>query len=100
MTGFPEFMAADRRLVILRFLKDIGGTANQSVVLTAVERFGHRRGVTRDTIREDFKFLSDHGCIAIEWVSDVAVAAITRRGVHVASGDEEVEGVKKPSIGD
>lgn len=100
MSGYADFLAEDRRLVILRFLKDIGGHANESVIETALKKFGHRVGVTRDVVREDLRFLRGADCVITEMVEgQVMVASITRRGVSAADGHVQVEGVKSPSIG-
>jgi hypothetical protein len=100
MTEFAGFLAEDRRLVILRFLTDVGGHANESVIETALQRFGHRVGVTRDIVREDLRFLTNADCLVTEIVErQIMVATITKRGVSAAQGHIQVEGVKSPSIG-
>lgn len=95
---YIEHLAEDRRLCILRLLKEYNGTANDSVIHAAVDRIGHR-GVPRSDIRQDLRFLINNGCIVDEWYDDIQVATITRRGVEVAEGSVVVEGIKKPSIG-
>lgn len=100
MNDFAKFLAEDRRLVILRFLKDVGGHANESVIETALKQFGHRVGVTRDVVRQDLRFLNGADCVLTELVQDqIMIASITRRGVSAAEGHIQVEGVKSPSIG-
>ena len=100
MSGFHDFIAEDRRLVILRFLKDVGGHANESVIETALKKFGHRVGVTRDVVREDLRFLKGADCVVTEIVEgQVMVASVTRRGVSAAYGHIRVDGVKSPSVG-
>lgn len=100
MTGFSDFLAADRRLFILRLLAEIGGSGSESVLHDGLRAVGHRRGVTRDVVRDGLKFLQNCGCVTLEWYSDtVMVATITKRGVDVSRGDVVVEGVKQPSIG-
>lgn len=101
MTGVPDFkehVAKDRRLCILRVLTETGGTANDSVLHTALEAFGFRRH-PRTTVHEDIRFLKSIGLVVDEWVRSVLIVTITQRGVDVAEGREVVEGVKKPSIG-
>lgn len=100
MKGYADFLAEDRRLVILRFLKDVGGHANESVIETALKQFGHKVGVTRDVVRDDLRFLAGADCAVTEMVAgQVMVASITRRGVSAAEGHIQVEGVKSPSVG-
>lgn len=98
MNAFERHLAEDRRLCILRLLSDTGGTANDSVLHTALEALGHRQR-SRDDIRADIRFLIDAGLAVDEWIGTVMVVTITKRGVEVAEGRVTVEGVKKPAIG-
>ncbi len=96
--NFKEHLAADRRLCILRILAETGGSANDSVLHTALESIGHRRQ-SRATIREDIRFLVASGLCTDEWLEHIQIVNITQRGVDVAEGREEAAGVKKPGIG-
>ncbi len=98
MSNYQSHLAQDRRLCMLRLLKESGGTANESVLQNGLELLGHRR-LPRATIREDIRFLINQGLIIDEWFGDVQVCTITRRGVECAEGIIQVEGIKKPSIG-
>jgi hypothetical protein len=96
-----EELTRDRRLVILRILVEAGGSANESVLHNSVRAAGHRIGVTREVIIEDIDYLKSCGCVKVEWFKDVVVVAtITKRGVAVAEGHIEVEGIKRPRLGD
>ena len=97
--NYVEHLTFDRRLVILRLLKQSGGRGNDSSLLQGVRYIGHG-GATRDEVRSDLEFLKARGLITIEYFNEtVMVATITERGVDVAEGRVEVEGVKKPSPG-
>ena len=96
--SFNEFLAQDRRLCILRLLAESGGSGNDSVLHQALEQLGHRNQ-PRETIRADLRFLIGAGLIVDEWVGNIQIATITKRGVEVAQGRVIVEGIKKPSIG-
>lgn len=96
--NFERYIAEDRRLCILRLLAETGGTANDSVLHTALEALGHRRQ-PRAEIHEDIRFLKSCGLVVEEWIKSVLIVTITRRGVDVSEGREVVEGVKKPSVG-
>jgi len=98
LNNFQEHLARDRRLCILRLLTETGGTANDSVLHTALESLGHRKQ-PRSVIHEDIRFLQGVGLVVDEWLSRVLIVTLTQRGVNVAEGREEVEGVKKPAIG-
>ena len=98
MTPFQQHLAEDRRLCILRMLEEGGGMANDSVLYHGLEQLGHRTH-TRDTVRDDIRFLKDAGLVVDEWLGTILIAKITKRGVDVATGRIQVEGVKKPSLG-
>lgn len=96
--NFKEFLAADRRLGVLRLLKESGGSLNDSVLHKGLEQLGHRNQ-PREAIRADLRFLLGAGLIVDEWFSHLQVATITKRGVEVAEGRIKVEGITQPSIG-
>lgn len=95
--SFKQYMTEDRRLVILRLLKDCGGyAANESVIETALEGMGHI--VSRDTVRSDLSWLSEQELTTLETVGTrIFVATLTKRGEDVALGHATHPGVKRPS---
>ena len=96
MSGYLEHLTEDRRLVILRLLKEAPGySANGSVLHTALARFGHR--VSRDQVRGDLAWLEEQGLVKSETIDALYVATIVQRGLDVAAGDATVPGVKRPS---
>ncbi len=98
MNDFVKMLAEDRRLAILRLLKESQGSANESVLHIALEALGHRNQ-PRSQIREDMRALEGFGLLVIEFYGDVMVAHVTKRGMDVAEGRVFVEGVKAPAIG-
>lgn len=99
MTDFVAHLAEDRRLCILRLLVEAKGSTNDSNLEVGLHALGHRRGITREVIRADLRWLADADLVTTELVmTKVVVAEITRRGLNVANGDETVPGVKQPSI--
>jgi len=96
--SFHRHLAEDRRLCILRLLTESAGSGNDSVLHIGLEHLGHRR-LCRQMVRDDLRFLESADLVRIEMVGSVMVAAITKRGVEVAEGRLEAEGIKKPSIG-
>lgn len=95
--SYTDFMAEDRRLVILRILQDQPQfSLNESVMQSALERFAHV--VSRDTLRGDLAWLEEQGLVATEVVAQrVWVAQLTERGGEVATGRARHPGVKRPS---
>ncbi|HBC0987581.1 TPA: ArsR family transcriptional regulator [Escherichia coli] len=89
-----DLLASDRRLVLLRSLSECGDTANESVLQTCLEAYGHR--MSRDAVRTELAWLGEQNLVRLSDVSGCYVAAITGRGVDVAQGLATVPGVKKP----
>jgi hypothetical protein len=96
--NFHKHLTEDRRLVLLRLLADAPGyAANESILLEAVESFGHRP--SRDALRADLAWLAEQGLVTIEEVATVMIATVTRRGGDVAFGRAVVPGVRRPEPG-
>ena len=86
----------DRRLVILRLLRQTDGyAANESLIKSGLAALGHK--VSRDLVKTELGWLEEQGLLTIETVSDIMVATLTHRGADVAAGLSNVEGVKRPS---
>lgn len=98
MNDFKKFLSEDRRLCILRILKDAEGSANDSIIHMALEALGHRN-MTRAMIHADIDFLIKRGLVADEWMDHIQIVSLKTRGVDVALGRVEVAGIKKPAIG-
>lgn len=98
MSAFDEHLAEDRRLCVLKLLKEAGGSANDSVLHAALEQLGHVR-LPRETIRTDLRVLIDNGLLTDDFYGKVQVVTLTRRGLEAAEGRIKVEGVKRPSLG-
>jgi hypothetical protein len=95
MSKYAQFLAEDRRLVILRILAEIPSYRTNSSVLTQLlANFGH--SPSRDQVKTELHWLQEQGLVAIDDVSDVLVATLSERGADVASGRATVPGVKKP----
>ncbi|HEX2882275.1 MAG TPA: hypothetical protein VHO25_22295 [Polyangiaceae bacterium] len=83
----------DRRLCILRLLHGCGYTANESVLQSALEEFGHK--MTRDQVRNELTWLEQQGFITLEVVAGkTTVAHLTEQGGEVATG----RGGKRPGV--
>lgn len=95
MTAFGDLVDEDRRLVMLRCLKeDPGYSLNESVLQAMLEALGHN--VSRDRVRTDLGWLREQGLVTVQEVVSVQVATITDRGIDVATGKAVVPGVKRP----
>lgn len=87
----------DQRLVILRSLIECGGDANESVLQTCLDTYGHR--LSRDGVRAHLAWLDEIGLVRLATVSGCMVAAMTGRGQDVAEGRVHMPGVKRPRFG-
>lgn len=93
--SFKEMITSDKRLVILRSLREMTGyKANDSILDSCLETFGH--SVSRDEVRTHMRWLEEQGLITVEKVGETLVAKLTGRGDDVATGQAVVDGVKKP----
>ncbi|MGL5813490.1 MAG: VpaChn25_0724 family phage protein [Aeromonas sp.] len=93
--SFKEMITSDKRLVILRSLREMTGyKANDSILDSCLETFGH--SVSRDEVRTHMRWLEEQGLITVEKVGETLVAKLTGRGGDVATGKSMVDGVKKP----
>jgi hypothetical protein len=95
--SFQERFNEDRRLAILRLLKEQPDySINDSMLQTALEALGH--GQSRDVIKTDMAWLGEQGLVEVDVVHEtVHVAKITGRGIDVAAGRATVPGVKRPA---
>ncbi len=98
MSYLDDILTPDQRLVILRALRtDLGGSHNESIIQTVLNRFGHK--CSRDKVRNHLSWLQEQGLVTLEEVVGYYVATITQRGVDIADGAATVPGVKRPSPG-
>lgn len=95
--SYKQFVAEDRRLVILRLLdEDPGGSHNHAVLQQALKGWGHT--VSRDVVKGDLAWLAEQGLVTVSMIGDgdaYHVATLTDRGADVASGATIVPGVKR-----
>lgn len=90
-----EILIQDQRLVILRTLTETGFDANESILSSGLEMYGHR--ISRDLLRNHLNWLEEQGLVRIERLTNgYMVATITARGADVAEGRVVIDGVKRP----
>lgn len=94
MSKFDIF-SADQRLLILKSLDDADFSANEGILRTCLEQYGHRIG--GDLLRAHLVWLEEQGLVVISTLSnDYMVAQITDKGLDVSQGRVSVPGVKRP----
>ncbi len=98
MTEYVKHIQAQRRLEILQLLKESGGQLNEKIIETALVDRGYPK-LSRKKIRDDLKYLEDRGTLEREFLDDLLVVKIHRRGIDVANGSENVKGVAEPFAG-
>lgn len=96
---YDEYTATERRLAILRLIREGGGSANESSLYSAAIAIGYPL-TTKDDIRADIDLLSKRSCVTKEMFrGKLLVATLTEIGRNVADGKLAVEGVKKGESG-
>ena len=97
--GLKALLIADQRLVILRLLSEaLNYQSNCSFLNEGLGLLGY--SVSRDTVRNQLRWLAAQDLVAITGVNSSLVATLTERGQDVAEGKAVVEGVKRPRAGD
>lgn len=92
--SYSEHVAAERRLAILRLIRDGGGAANANSLYNAAVAIGYPL-TTRDDIRADLDLLGERSCIVKDlFEGKIVVAKLTELGRDVADGKRAVDGVK------
>src|SRR5690554_3997824 len=94
MSDYQQLLEGDQRLVILRSLDDLNGSANDSVLQIILEQYGHK--LSRDKVKTHLYWLGEQGLVNIETVLSTDVASITGRGLDVAKGVARCPGVGMP----
>jgi hypothetical protein len=98
MKDYTDYVAQDRRLVILRILRGIPERrANQYVLRTTLRSEAYDELVS--TVTNDLSFLRKQGCVRLEELpSGVIVAVLTDLGDQAARGVVRSQGVAVPAV--
>ena len=92
---YSTFLAKERRLALLRLVRDGGGHANERSLYNAITKMGYPL-TTRDDVRSDLELLGKRGCVTREMHDAMfLIVTLTEIGRDVADGKREVQGVKK-----
>lgn len=94
MDDYQQLIEGDQRLVMLRSLSDLNGSANDSVLHRVLEQYGHK--ISRDKVKTHLHWLNEQGLLTIDTVLSTDVANITGRGLDVANGRARCPGVGIP----
>lgn len=90
-----NIQAEDRRATILQSLqRDNNYSQNDQILKAVLNQMGHK--VSDAGLHSDLAWLCDAELVTLEWVGDICIATLTRRGDDVASGASTVPGVKRP----
>lgn len=95
--SYHDIVTEDQRLVILRGLKELNGSSNDSILQKVLGRFGH--SVSRDKVKTHLHWLAEQELVTIESVLSTDVVTLTSRGYDVAEGTAQVPGVGVPRRG-
>lgn len=95
--AYKDMLKQDQRLVILRALYEMNGSANDSVLQKVLQTYGHK--ISRDQVKTHLHWLNEQELVEIESVMSTDVATITSRGVDAATGHARIPGVGQPRPG-
>jgi hypothetical protein len=98
MPDYIDFLARDRRLVILKILRGVHERrANQFVLRSALKSMGYDELVS--TVSNDIQFLRKQGLVLIEELEpDLLLSTLTDLGDQVARGIVRMAGVAVPAV--
>ncbi|MCG8435371.1 MAG: ArsR family transcriptional regulator [Gammaproteobacteria bacterium] len=92
---YGTYTDKERRLALLRLIRDGGGKANERSLYNAIRDIGYPL-TTRDDVRADLELLGKRNCIVKEMHKGLfLVATLSEVGRDVADGKLAVEGVKR-----
>lgn len=99
MTNYIEYVAQDRRLVILRILRGIPERrANHFVLRSALASLGYEE--LAPTLYNDLRWLEKQGLVVTEELDGgILLGTITDLGDQAARGLVRVQGVAVPAVG-
>lgn len=95
MNDYARLLEEDRRLQILMLLAESPGhRANQHLLQTALDQFGHV--VSMDRVKADIAWLAEQDLVTAESTGGVQIPKLTSRGLDVAQARVTHPGVKRP----
>ena len=93
---YEEFLAQDRRLIILEKLAETSDRKlNDRLLVRYLDARAHN--VSYEVVRTDIRFLASLGAVVRTEVGGLVVAEITQTGEDHLSGAQRLEGVERPS---
>ncbi len=99
MAGYKDVVKKNRRLEILRTLKeDPGYETNQAILQNALGLLGLQASM--DQVASDIFWLDEQGLVEMSEVGSIRLAKITQRGLDVANGLAQTPGVARPAPGE
>lgn len=93
--SYHAVLQEDQRLVIVRSLRDMNGAANESILQTVLQGYGH--SISRDKVKTEIRWLEEQGMLTTQSLNGILVCKITQRGLDVAQGHAQVDGIKRPA---
>lgn len=93
--SFDQYLARDRRLVILKSLAEVHDRKlNDRLLQRALDLAGHT--VSSDVVRNDIQFLAEISAVVRSSPMGIVIAEITERGEDHISGRTILDGVSRP----
>ena len=96
MTSLPARVRADARLAILRALaEDPGYSVNHSILRDVVD-VTTAITLSEDEIKEHLAWLENIELLTTDFAGPFTLAKLTSKGLSVAGGKDQVDGVSRP----
>ena len=91
-----DIFAPNQRMIMLQVMKgDNDYSLNNGILQKVLIEFGH--GVSLDKTDQEIDWLKEQGLITVEDLNDhLKVAKLTRKGLDIANGHDQIEGVERP----
>jgi len=97
--SYPEIVAADRRLLILKALDNAAGYRAPARLLSAfLDSFGQK--VSADQMAGELAWLEEQGLVDLQQTEGETIATLKPRGADIAAGRARHPGVRRPAIGE
>ncbi|HAS88267.1 hypothetical protein [Maridesulfovibrio sp.] len=96
---YPEEVTESLRLHVLRSLVEVGGTTNDSILLTRAHKYAFE-SFGRDRFRAELRWMERNGLIEFKQIedSDCYRVELLDYGNDVCHGREMLDGVQNPML--
>lgn len=95
---YTDLTNADQRLYVLKSLVNMGYDANDQMLITALEAFGHR--ISHSDMIDHLSFLANLNLVVLSKIANLTKVELTQKGQDVADGRTLIIGIRRPKAGE